>query len=197
MVLRKLMVGPSAQEWRNELRSVLHPLLFAALYRGVAGACALLGVAAAPALAVAPRVAMALCTAMGDWATARLAGRLWGSDVGWLALGVSLGSAWTWFAGPRTLANSLEAVITAGALGLWPWTWATGAKGPRTPRGEIRGALALAAVACVLRPTNVLVWLSLGAFALWNTAGRKRVVLIAEAAWIGFAPLARPADAVC
>lgn len=173
------------QEWHHQLRSILHPLLFAGLYRAVDGACRLFGIDPANALSAAPKVLMALFLAMGDWATARLAGRLWGSDVGWIALGVSLGSAWQWFAGPRTFANSLEAVVTAAALGLWPWD-------RRARRGEIRGALALAAVACVLRPTNVLVWACLGAFALWNSKG-GRTLLIGQAAIIGYvaAPLCR------
>ena len=42
----------------------------------------------------------------------------------------------------------------------------------------------MAAIACVLRPTNVLIWAFLGLFALRN-AGAKRAVLITQAAWIG------------
>lgn len=139
------------------------------------------------ALAIAPRVLQALFAALGDWATARLAGVLWGSDVGWVSLSLSLGSAWVWFCGTRTFANSLETVVTALALSVWPWSWATGDRArSRQQRSEVRLALALAAFACVLRPTNVLVWLVLGGFALWNTNRRKRVVLVAEASWIGY-----------
>lgn len=42
----------------------------------------------------------------------------------------------------------------------------------------------MAAIACVLRPTNVLIWAAMGLFALRN-AGAKKAVLITEAAWIG------------
>lgn len=50
---------------------------------------------------------------------------------------------------------------------------------------EHRFSLLLAAFACVLRPTNVLIWLCLGSFALWNSSGRRRMKLVFEATWIG------------
>jgi phosphatidylinositol glycan class B len=135
---------------------------------------------------VAPRILQAVFAALGDWGTARLAGRLWGSEIGWVSLLLSMGSAWHWFCGTRTFANSLETVVTAVALSMWPWKWATGEKGgPMQPRGELRLSFLLAAFACVLRPTNLLVWSFLGAFAIWNGVG-KRWRLILDAAWIGY-----------
>jgi phosphatidylinositol glycan class B len=50
---------------------------------------------------------------------------------------------------------------------------------------ELRLSLLMAAIACVLRPTNIMIWGFLGAFALWN-CGSKRAVLVAEATWIGY-----------
>lgn len=115
-------------------------MLFAGLYRAIASVCSISALYISPQrraefLVIAPRILQALCAAMGDWATARLAGRLWGSDVGWISLCISLGSAWQWFCGVRTFANSLETVLTAVALSVWPWTWATAdAGGPRTEK---------------------------------------------------------------
>ncbi|KAF8544834.1 Alg9-like mannosyltransferase family-domain-containing protein [Trichophaea hybrida] len=175
-------------EWRHGLRSVAHPMIFAGLYKAIAYICNALYISPsqqAEVIVIAPRILQALFAAMGDWATARLAGRLWGSDVGWISLCISLGSAWQWFCGVRTFANSLETVVTAVALSVWPWTWATRDRnGPGTDRGELRLSLLMAAVACILRPTNIMIWGFLGAFALWN-CGTKRAILVAEATWIG------------
>ncbi|KAA8897428.1 Alg9-like mannosyltransferase family-domain-containing protein [Sphaerosporella brunnea] len=175
-------------EWRHSLRSIAHPMIFAGLYRAVSYVCNAFNISPdkqAEALAVAPRILQALFAAMGDWATARLAGVLWGSDVGWISLWISLGSAWQWFCGTRTFVNSLETVVTALALSIWPWAWTTGDRSiPRPIRSEVRFSLLLAAFACILRPTNLLVWGFLGTFAFWNS-GRKRSMLVAEALWIG------------
>lgn len=122
---------------------------------------------------------------MGDWATARLAGVLWGSEIGWIALALSTGSAWQWFCSTRTFANSLETVITAVALSVWPWSLAVGARGGHQ-RGELRLSLLLAAFACILRPTNILVWSVLGVFAVGNNKSHQRSILIWEAVWIGW-----------
>jgi phosphatidylinositol glycan class B len=128
-----LMIG---QEWRHDLRSIAHPMIFAGLYKAVSYVCDAFRISPekqAEALAAAPRILQALFAAMGDWATARLAGVLWGSDVGWISLWISLGSAWQWFCGTRTFANSLETAVMALALSIWPWAWTTG-RGPRPVR---------------------------------------------------------------
>ncbi|KAI5814242.1 Alg9-like mannosyltransferase family-domain-containing protein [Pyronema omphalodes] len=179
-------------EWQQQLRSFLHPAIFTVLFKSVNFLCNLLHLSpqrTAEFLAISPRILQAIFCALGDWSTARLAGRLWGSDVGWIALCLSLGSAWQWFCGVRTFANSLETVITGVGLGLWPWELVAsmGAK-RRVDWAETRWALAAAAAACVLRPTNVLVWACLGAFAVVN-AGRRRVRLVMEAVWIGLTVL--------
>ena len=121
---------------------------------------------------------------MADWATARLAGVLWGSKVGWVALLLSTGSAWQWFCATRTFSSSMETAVTAVALSAWPWTWAAGGAGFGRERKDLRISLGLAGVACLLRPTNALIWGILAVFALWNNPA-KRGVFVAEGAWIG------------
>ena len=46
---------------------------------------------------------------------------------------------------------------------------------------RLRFSLSLAALACVLRPTNVLVWMSLASLALLRSTWRKRAILVREA----------------
>ena len=36
----------------------------------------------------------------------------------------------------------------------------------------------LAAIACVLRPTNVLIWVPIGLFSLWHTTVPRRQVIV-------------------
>ncbi|KAI5779247.1 Alg9-like mannosyltransferase family-domain-containing protein [Geopyxis carbonaria] len=174
-------------EWRHGLRSIAHPAVFAGLYKTLNYVHNVLNISPAQQEEIyvaAPKVLQAVFATMGDWATARMAGVLWGSEVGWVALALSTGSAWQWFCATRTFANSLETAITAVALSVWPWNWAAGAKSEHQ-RGELRLSLLLAAFACILRPTNILVWSMLGAFAVGNNKGRRRSILIWEAAWIG------------
>jgi phosphatidylinositol glycan class B len=95
-------------------------------------------------------------------------------------------SPWQWFCSTRTLSNSLETVLTIAALNFWPWALAGDVDGKRnrtvsasqtsttaeaTPLPSVfqttadifnlRICLVLAGIACILRPTNLLIWGSL------------------------------------
>lgn len=170
------------QEWRHQLRSIAHPLLFAAPYKLIS-ALSLSPSTSASLLAVSPKILQAFFATYGDFATAKLAGRLYGPGAGWTALAISIGSAWNWFCATRTFANSLETVVTVLALSLWPWEDIVGA-------GEVLGyarSLSLAAIACVLRPTGVVLWGVLGGFRVLQMRGiLPRVKLIGLAVVIGY-----------
>lgn len=77
------LTGGDAQEWKHQLRSSIHPLLFAAIYY-VAGSIAWLlrlsPLTAADLLIAAPKTAQAVIAAIGDYYTWKLAGRVYGSD---------------------------------------------------------------------------------------------------------------------
>ena len=62
----------------------------------------------------------------------------------------------------RTLSNSLETSLTTVALSYWPW--------PGSKSGGISKSLAVAAVACLVRPTNAIIW----AFLFFEFAWRRR-----------------------
>lgn len=65
-------------------------------------------------------------------------------------------SPWQWFCSTRTLSNSLETTLTTAALCFWPLEPTfTNPSGLR----RFRVALAFAALATVLRPTNAIVWI--------------------------------------
>ncbi|KAI9751639.1 MAG: Aminopeptidase 2 mitochondrial [Chaenotheca gracillima] len=183
-------------EWRHQLRSSIHPACFAAVYRVAAGLAHFLG--ASPAiraqlLIAAPQIAQAICAALGDFYTWKLASRVYGqeSKVASLALALTVCSPWQWFCSTRTLSNCLETTLTIAALYLWPWNWSegkpssSGEKNDVKASSSLRGCLVLAALACVLRPTNLLIWVCLSAFIVSQGSRSATFLLLREAIFCG------------
>lgn len=86
-----MSVADSRQEWHNQLRSSLHPLLFAIVYALVDGPMKFLQFFPqfrAMIMVVLPNVVQALIAASGDYCTWRLAERVYGrgSNVAWAAV---------------------------------------------------------------------------------------------------------------
>ncbi|KAH8730087.1 Alg9-like mannosyltransferase family-domain-containing protein [Phaeosphaeriaceae sp. PMI808] len=196
-------------EWRTQLRSSLHPGLFAALYRiaaSLAHVCGLSLPARAELLLATPKVTQAVFAALLDCYSWKLAEKAYGhGSRGALAtLALSVCSPWQWFCSTRTLSNCLETTITTMAIYHWPWHWPTPGKNckikdsvdsqfPDWDLGSLpslRSSLLLAALACVLRPTNALIWLSVSIPTLWQASKRLRYVLVREILFCGFLVLA-------
>ncbi|CAD6565340.1 MAG: glycosylphosphatidylinositol anchor biosynthesis [Alectoria sarmentosa] len=158
-------------EWRNRLRSAIHPAIFAAVYMLSSGLSWVLHLSPtyrADLLVAAPKVTQAIFAAVGDYYTWKLGERVYGS-----------GSNEAW----ATLALTVcKTTLTVVALNLWPWHWSTDAEeddeidkdGLRTNEEQrdvdevanLRRCLLLAALACILRPTNILIWACFATFAL-------------------------------
>jgi phosphatidylinositol glycan class B len=71
------------QEWHHQLRSSLHPLFFAAVYKVVnflATALHLSSATRAELLIAGPKTAQAVIAAIGDFYTWKLATRVYGKD---------------------------------------------------------------------------------------------------------------------
>ncbi|RPB12545.1 hypothetical protein P167DRAFT_523089 [Morchella conica CCBAS932] len=183
-------------EWRNQLRSIAHPLIFAGVYKVadfVSKVLKLRGETRAEVLVVAPKLLQAVFATLGDYFTAKLAGKLFGGAAGWTSLCLSLGSAFHYFCATRTFSNSLETSVTAMALCYWPWGLTKEA--PKTKigralqgqidRNDLRLSLLLAAFACILRPTNVLIWTCLGSILMYRSTPRDRATLVTEAVTVG------------
>ncbi|RAH74094.1 putative glycosylphosphatidylinositol-alpha 1,2 mannosyltransferase [Aspergillus aculeatinus CBS 121060] len=169
-------------------------------------------------LIAAPKTAQAVIAALGDYYTWKLARCAYGlaSAEASAALALTALSPWQWFCSTRTLSNCLETTLTVIALYLWPWQWSVAPKAPiqakptgrviTTPwdkvregqrhrhdkvvLGRLRQCLPLAALACILRPTNVLVWLILASVVLHRSTWARRKLLAREAAIWGAAVLA-------
>ncbi|KAJ5980296.1 GPI mannosyltransferase [Penicillium waksmanii] len=195
-------------EWRYQLRSSLHPLLFAAIYKTsdfLATSLNLSVATSAELLVASPKVAQAIVAAIGDFYTWKLATRIYGRDSrgSWTTLLVTLLSPWQWFCSTRTLSNCLETTITIVALDLWPWQWSAGRSSSGDSRKDGRGTAAdrallsslrqcllLSALACILRPTNVLIWATLASIAWFRNSWAIRTILAREVVICGSAVLA-------
>ncbi|KAI9704139.1 MAG: hypothetical protein M1836_007000 [Candelina mexicana] len=180
-------------EWRHHLRSSIHPALFAGIYAITSYFANLFHLSShmrAELLIAAPKVQQAVIAAYGDYYTWRMAEQVYGrgSQAAWAAT--------TW---------------TVVALYFWPWAWLLeGVKtlifwevsglrwiyptiGLRIENDEahVQGmlkeltSLTLAAIACVLRPTNLLIWLSFAGFAILCGTPRTTYILIRQALLCG------------
>ncbi|KAF2200450.1 hypothetical protein GQ43DRAFT_73199 [Delitschia confertaspora ATCC 74209] len=206
-------------EWRNQLRSSLHPAIFAGVYRvaaSLASLCRLSLPVRAELLIAAPKVIQALFAALLDCYTWKLTERVYGrgSRTALVALALSVCSPWQWFCSTRTLSNCLETTLTTIAVYYWPWRWPglsnvsqNAGNAPRDGKRQdqnkqsakqnlegsvfqLRVSLLLAAVACILRPTNLLIWLCISIPTLWRGSTPQSYVLIREILFCGSAVLA-------
>ncbi|KAF1921977.1 Alg9-like mannosyltransferase family-domain-containing protein [Ampelomyces quisqualis] len=186
-------------EWRTQLRSSLHPALFAVVYRVAAALAHLCGLhlpARADLLLATPKATQSIFAALLDYYTWKLAEKAYRrrSRTALAALALSVASPWQWFCSTRTLSNCIEATITTIAIYYWPWHWPGTAGQNKTVHQaqsqnaelhlgstpELRLSLLLAALACILRPTNALVWLAVFVPAFWQASNRLRSVLVRE-----------------
>ena len=137
------------QEWKNHLRSAIHPALFAIVYRiaaAISWALRLSPTLRANFLIAAPKAAQACCAAFGDYYTWKLGEKIYGSrsNEAWAAvsqireltcrtnsaqLALTTCSPWQWFCSTRTLSNCLETTLTVIALNFWPWSLSVNRRG--------------------------------------------------------------------
>ncbi|KAK3671904.1 glycosylphosphatidylinositol anchor biosynthesis [Recurvomyces mirabilis] len=228
-------------EWREGLRSSIHPMLFAAVYRFADQIANILKTAPdsrAQILIVAPRIAQAVIAAIGDFYTWRIGCEAYGPQhtAAYATLALTVLSPWQFFFSTRTFSNSLETTLTAAALYLWPWYWslrmerssnaATQSVAPRKAadldtkemvdqfksflegsdpisKGKTEStanqsrsnakeavldapdnlyyALATAAVACTLRPTNIVIWATIAGIIVYRYGSFDRAIKLATA----------------
>lgn len=198
------------QEWKNGLRSAIHPAIFATIYYltdHLAGLLRLTPATCADLFVAAPKILQAIFAALGDYYTWRLTRRVFGhqSHQAVAALALTVLSPWQWFCSTRTLSNCLETTLTIAALYNWPWHWSLTDRvharsdenglrvredGERAGVDEgtrLRRSLLLAALATILRPTNLFIWITLATMTClkmsarsWSTRlpGTKQPILI-------------------
>ncbi|KAK8089458.1 hypothetical protein PG997_004419 [Apiospora hydei] len=173
-------------EWQYNLRSSLHPGLFSLVYTLIASYMSSMRLSphyTGIALVAAPKVIQAGIAALTDWYAWRLAEKLYGgnSAAAWSVLLMGIANPWVWYVSTRTFSNTLEAALTIAALYYFPWDLlgvekkvkekdrpaalgATGAvnRQATTSTMILRLSIAFAALAVILRPTNLLIWAAIG-----------------------------------
>lgn len=169
--------GHLTWEWRKGIRSYFHPLVFAVLYKVLA----LFGLDTPWFMAHAPRLLQALFSAVGDLYFYKLSNAIFGNFVAKWALFSQLANWFMFFCFNRTLSNSLETVLTLVGLYYWPCMRASPSKVPLVLR---KWGLAIAALACAIRPTSAITWVYVGLLELAVTRDRLKF-LVLEAVPIG------------
>ncbi|CZT02488.1 hypothetical protein WAI453_002060 [Rhynchosporium graminicola] len=179
-------------EWHHQLRSSLHPAIFAIVYFVADKVMTFLSFFPqfrAMILAVLPNLVQAYFAAVGDYYTWQLAEKIHGTGtkVSAAAFWMTMFSPWQWFCSTRTFSNCLETTMTITALYFWPWAVSTdtvlgkGSDASQLDQDQVptvssstngvfqtaksvkhlRISLLLAGFACILRPTNGLIWFSI------------------------------------
>ncbi|OIW33678.1 hypothetical protein CONLIGDRAFT_610521 [Coniochaeta ligniaria NRRL 30616] len=197
-------------EWQYQLRSSLHPALFGVAYNGAYKLMSLLHISPpviSSFLVVLPKIIQSVFAATSDFYTWKLAEKVFGanSNSAWAAFWVSVFNPWLWYCSTRTFSNSVETTLTIAALYHWPWEIVGDEKEnkqaalqQRSSVTSLRVSLVLAAIAVLLRPTNLFIWLAvltltLTRFTLDGVSPLRQstlVVLVREAIVCGSAVLA-------
>lgn len=169
--------GHLTWEWEKGIRSYLHPMLFAVLYKVLA----LLGLDTPWFMTRAPRLLQSTFAAVGDLYLYKLSDVLFGDCVAKWALFSQLANWFMIFCFPRTLSNNLETVLTLVGLYHWPCMRVSSSEVPLVSR---KWSLAAAALACAIRPTSAIIWVYVGLLELFVTHDRLRFIFL-EVAPIG------------
>ncbi|KAK0711575.1 glycosyltransferase family 22 protein [Lasiosphaeris hirsuta] len=160
-------------EWQHQLRSSLHPVIFGLAYKGAYSLMTWLEFFApfkSLILVALPSVLQSVFAALGDFYTWKLATEIFGvqSNAPFAALWMTILNPWQWYCSTRTFSNSLETTLTIAALYYWPWELLADSKNSKyvplqskSSVNSLRISLVLAAIAVLLRPTNLLIWLGI------------------------------------
>jgi len=138
--------GYQTWEWRYGLRSYVYPAFIATIYRLLA----LLHLDTRILLIKLPQLMSAAFWALGDLYLYKMSRRLAGGRVALWTLLCTLCSWFAFYAGPRTLSNSIETVLTSIGLYYYPW--------PNTARKAHWKYISIVGLAVALRPTAAIVW---------------------------------------
>ncbi|KAF4383844.1 hypothetical protein G4B88_016277 [Cannabis sativa] len=169
--------GHLTWEWKKGIRSYLHPLIFALFYKVLA----LLGLDTPLFMVKAPRLLQSMFSAVGDLYLYKLSVIVFGERVAKWTLFAQLTNWFMFFCITRTLSNTLETVLTLVSLYYWPCLRPSSDKLPLMSR---KWGLAMAALACGIRPTSAIIWLYVGLLELYETRDRLRFIFL-EVAPIG------------
>lgn len=169
--------GHLTWEWKRGIRSYLHPSIFSFLYKGLS----FLTLDTPWFMIRTPRLLQSVFSAVGDLYLFKISQMLFDDHVAKWVLFAQLTNWFMFFSFTRTLSNSLETVLTLVSLYYWPCI----RKHPNTATlGSRKWALAVAALACAIRPTSAITWLYVGLLELYLT-NEKIICILLEVIPIG------------
>ncbi|XP_068659058.1 mannosyltransferase APTG1 isoform X2 [Aristolochia californica] len=157
--------GHLTWEWQRGIRSYLHPLIFASLYKIMA----FFQLDTPWFMMKAPRLLQSIFSSFGDFYLHKLSCLIFNEHVAKWVLFCQLMNWFMFFCSPRTLSNVLETVLTVISLYYWPTFRGSSKKVPTDSR---KLALALAGLACAIRPTSAITWLYVGLLELFEAHDR-------------------------
>lgn len=163
--------GHLTWEWKKGIRSYLHPMVFAFLYKILA----LFHLDTPLFMIKAPRLLQSLFAAVGDLYVYKLSHVLFGGHVAQWALFSQLTNWFMFFCFTRTLSNSLETVLTLMGLYYWPFIRASSSEVPTVSR---KWGLVVAALACAMRPTSAITWAYVGLLELLVARDRLKFIFL-------------------
>ena len=138
-------------EWKEGLRSAIHPLLYACGYKMVLW-CNL----GDKYILLTPKIIGALIGAIAELYLYKFTQSLTRNErVAKICLVLSWLSPFNWFFLTRSFSNSFEMMLTTIAFSYWPWD-------NTLDVSRITSTLTVAIIACIIRPTNALIWMYLG-----------------------------------
>ncbi|CAF2136068.1 unnamed protein product [Brassica napus] len=157
-------------EWKRGIRSYLHPMLFAFLYKVLH----LTGLDTPYVMSKAPRLMQSVFSAFGDLYLYKLSDALYGENVATWSLFCQLANWFMFFCMNRTFSNCLETVLTIMGIYYWPCI--------RDPSKDYpvnrKWGLVIAALACAIRPTSAIIWLYVGTLELFLTPSKVKFVVL-------------------
>ncbi|XP_051920107.1 GPI mannosyltransferase 3-like [Hippocampus zosterae] len=155
--------GHLTWEWKEGIRGFTYPLFFAVIYKILHW----INCDYVYFLIWLPRLLQALATAFADFKFFFLVRELEDRDVAKWTFFCHLCSWFTWYCCSRTLTNSVEATITCLALCYFPL--------PASKTHSSKKYLSLVALAIIVRPTALIVWLPLLAYHFWQCKNKLRL----------------------
>ncbi|XP_057833988.2 mannosyltransferase APTG1 isoform X1 [Cryptomeria japonica] len=161
--------GHLTWEWEKGIRSYLHPLIFALLYKILA----IFQLDTVWFMIKTPRLLQSLFAAIGDIYLYKLADRCFGKHVSQWALFCQMTNWFMFFCITRTLSNSLETVLTIVSLFYWPFYTSLPGEAHYSPMSR-KIALFVAAICCAIRPTSAVLWFYLGIIHLYKAHDKTK-----------------------
>uniref|UniRef100_A0A183T232 Mannosyltransferase n=1 Tax=Schistocephalus solidus TaxID=70667 RepID=A0A183T232_SCHSO len=151
--------GALTWEWWNStaIRSPLHPLMFAGLYKLLAA----VGFDSRLAIIYLPRLLHGILAAVADYNLYGLTNLISDPTTAKWTLIAQCTNWFTAFCGPRSLANNLEWALTTAAFNFYPWSSFI----PLKKRSTCCFIL-LVCVCSILRPTAAVIWAPICVFHL-------------------------------